>query len=340
MNSQPSAILTVTCHFMQLILLLITIFFTIASFGQKVSKTKIYTSDIDNFWSAYDSVLKVKDTTLQKRIIQSLYYDKATKGLKEFMELRQHSSARLLKNILSKPKFWISLRPHTLRIKSYKNDIEKLMIRFRSIYPQFKQPDIYFTIGVLNSGGTTTKEEILIGSEIAAADSTVYASEVGSWLGGVFKDNQNIIYMVAHEVGHTQQKDGDAESNGKLDLLGYCIREGACDFIAEKLLEKQIVSPYMTYGKANEKILWNNFKLEMYGQETKNWLYNGGDAPNGHADLGYFIGYVICKAYYNNAKNKKRAFQQIVSLNYTSRSKVHAFFKQSGYSKISDQNRR
>lgn len=314
-------------------LLLIMIFFAIASFGQKVYKTKIFTSDIDNFWIAYDSVLKVKDTTLQKNIIQTLYYDKATKGLKEFMELRQHSSGRLLKNILSKPKFWVSLRPHTLMINSYRNDIEKLLTRFRSIYPRFKQPDIYFTIGVLNSGGTTTKEEILIGSEIAAADSTVDASELGSWLSGVFKNNQNIVYMVAHEVGHTQQKDGDAEANGKLNLLGYCIREGACDFIAEKLLEKPIVSPYMTYGKANEKILWNNFKLEMYGQETKNWLYNGGDAPNGQADLGYFIGYSICKAYYDNARNKTKALKKIVSLDFTSRKKVHHFFEQSNYAR-------
>lgn len=312
-------------------LYLITIFFATASLGQKTYQTKIFTSDIDNFWIAYDSVLKVKDTTLQKNIIQTLYYDKATKGLKEFMKLRQHASARLLKNILSKPKFWVSLRPHTLMINSYKNDIDKLMINFRNIYPKFKQPEIYFTIGILNSGGTTTKEEILIGTEIAAADSTIDASELGNWLRGVFKDNKNIVYMVAHEVGHTQQKDGDAEANGKLDLLGYCIREGACDFIAEILLEKPIVSPYLSYGKANEKVLWTNFKLEMYGQETNNWLYNGGNAPNGHADLGYFIGYSICKAYYDNAKNKTKALKTIVSLDYTSRRRVHHFFDKSMY---------
>ena len=155
------------------------------------------------------------------------------------------------------------------------------MVKFKKLYLNFKQPDIFFTIGCLNSGGTTKPNKILIGSEIAASDSTVDASEVGSWLRGVFKLNTSVVSMVAHEVGHTQQKGGDSEEDGKSNLLGYCIKEGACDFIAELLLDKPVQSPYMTYGKANEKTLWKLFQKDMFGQETKDWLYNGGQAPKG-----------------------------------------------------------
>jgi uncharacterized protein YjaZ len=299
-----------------------------SSFGQ--SKTKIFTSDIDNFWIAYDSVKTTTDTTKQKEFIQRLYLDKATSGLKDFIIAREHSPKRHLDNILKNPKFWVSLRPHTLQIKTFTSDIEKLMSRFKKLYPSFKQPDVYFTIGCLNSGGTTTADKILIGSEIAASDSTVDASEIGSWLRGVFKDNRNVVYLVAHEVGHTQQKGGDSEDDGTSNLLGYCIREGACDFIAELLLEKPVTSPYMTYGKANEKKLWESFQQEMYGQETKNWLYNDGDAPSGQADLGYFIGYKICKTYYENAKNKKKALKEIIELEYNKES-VLKFLEKSKY---------
>lgn len=309
---------------------IIFIFFICSTKILGQTQTKIFTTDIDNFWIAYDSVKTTTDTTKQKEFIQKLYLDKATSGLKDFIIVREHSARRHLNNILKNPKFWVSLRPHTLEIKSYTKDIESIMLKFKNLYSNFKQPDVFFTIGCLNSGGTTTRNKILIGSEIAASDSTVDASEVGSWLGGVFKLNTNVVSMVAHEVGHTQQKGGDSEEDGNSNLLGYCIKEGACDFIAELLLDKPVQSPYMAYGKANEKLLWELFQKDMYGQETKDWLYNGGQAPKGKADLGYFIGYVICKSYYENSKNKTKALKQIIELGYNKKS-VAKFLKKSKY---------
>jgi len=273
----------------KLYLLAVSLYFNLA-LGQT---TRIFTSDIDNFWTAYDSVKTTNDTAKQLQFIQALYLDKATDGLKDFMIARQHSAKRHLNNVLAKPKFWQSLRPHTLAIKKHTAEIERLMRRFKKLYPDFKQPYVYFTIGVLNSGGTTTADKILIGSEIACANNTVDASELSNWLQAVFKDNKDVVYLVAHEVGHTQQKE---VSNEQSNLLAYCLNEGACDFIAELLLQKEIVSPYMTYGKAHEHDLWKDFQTEMLGKKTKKWLYNGGEAPNGNADLGYFIGYAICKS--------------------------------------------
>ena len=68
----------------------------------------------------------------------------------------------------------------------------------------------------------------------------------------------------------------------------------------------------------------------MYGQETKKWLYNGNDAPCGNADLGYFMGYTICKAYYKNAKNKEQALKDIIELEYK-KENVVAFLVKSKY---------
>ena len=204
------------------------------------------------------------------------------------------------------------------------------MLRFKKLYPPFREPKVYFTIGCLNSGGTTTKTKILIGSEIAASNNKVDSTELDKWLVDVFKMQSNIVSMVAHEVGHTQQINGDSENDGQSNLLGYCIAEGSCDFISELILEKPVASPYMEYGKANEKELWKIFKVEMLGQETKNWLYNGNEAPNGNADLGYFIGYKICKSYYENSKNKKTALREIIELNYTKENVVE-FLNKSKY---------
>ena len=86
----------------------------------------------------------------------------------------------------------------------------------------------------------------------------------------------------------------------------------------------------MNYGNEHRKELWEKFQKEMLTQETKNWLYNGNDAPNGVADLGYFIGYEICKSYYKNAKNKKKAINEMLKLDYSPEN-VMEFLKKSKY---------
>jgi len=86
----------------------------------------------------------------------------------------------------------------------------------------------------------------------------------------------------------------------------------------------------MTYGKANEQSVWASFQKEMLRKDRKNWLYNGTSAPNGHADLGYFVGYAICKSYYDKQKDKQDALKEIIELNYGEK-KVVEFLKKSGY---------
>ncbi|MCW2119272.1 DUF2268 domain-containing putative Zn-dependent protease [Flavobacterium sp. 7A] len=319
---------------MKNLLLLFTALIFVRSSSQN-KKFVISTVDITNYWQAYDSIQCTTDRTKQLRFVQEIYLDKASKGEKDFMESRNHSPELFLNNILNYPKFWISLRPLTAQIQGKRKEIEKVMTRFANLYPSFKQPDIYFTIGCLNSGGTTEIAEILIGSEIACSTAAVDASELSSWHQSMFNSNGDIVNLVAHEAGHTQQKGGDYENDENSNLLGKCIKEGSCDFISELVVQKPVNSPYMEYGNAHEEEIWRLFQLEMLGQNTKNWLYNGDDAPNGIADLGYFIGYKICKSYYESEKDKKKALKEIIELEYTPES-VMQFFVLSQRSKNSN----
>lgn len=312
----------------KIFLLLMLISCIRASHVQK-HQLNIHTSDIDNFWIAFDSIHKTSDEEKQLEIIQKLYLDKATVGLKDFILSRKHSAKRHLDNVNKYPKFWKSIRPKTEEIEMFTPKFETVFRKYHKVYPDFIEPEIYFTIGVLNSGGTTSPNRILIGSEISCADKNTDVSELNDWYKDVFKLNNGVVAMVAHEIGHTQQKDLDTENGGKSNLLGYCIREGMCDFLAELTCQK-ISTPYMIYGNAHKKELWIKFQKEMLTQETKDWLYNGNNAPNGIADLGYFMGYEICRSYYKNAKNKKRAIDEMFKLDYNARS-VLDFFKKSKY---------
>lgn len=186
---------------------------------------------------------------------------------------------------------------------------------------------MYFTIGGLRSGGTTMNHMVLVGSEIATGDATTDVSELpGKWLEGVFKRQLpgNIVSLNVHEYVHTQQK-GESRR-----LLDQSIREGACDFITELVMGQPLLNNYLVYGRAHETELKEQFKLEMFSEVYTNWLYNGSRAKS-VADLGYFMGYAICKAYYNHSSNKKRAIKEIIELNYSDTAAVETFLNRSNY---------
>ena len=53
----------------------------------------------------------------------------------------------------------------------------------------------------------------------------------------------------------------------------------------------------------------------MNGTNTSNWLYEGDRAKGRPADMGYYMGYRICEAFYQKAVDKSEAVRRILALN-------------------------
>ncbi|MGC4035712.1 MAG: DUF2268 domain-containing putative Zn-dependent protease [Chitinophagaceae bacterium] len=295
--------------------------------GQTANQQKVFTEDIDNFWIAYDSVHSTTDSLQQLQIIQHLYIDKGTEGLKEFMKRRDYDAERWVDLIRKYPKFWNSIRQNTLSTKTKAPQIEKSITRFKTLYPELRDAKMYFTIGGLRSGGTTSGNLVLIGSEIATGTAATDVSEFpDKWLANVFKEQspENLVSINIHEYVHTQQH---GESN---DLLAQAIMEGSCDFITELVINKPMKTNYIMFGLQHEEELKEAFRKEMFSTAYKRWLYNGSGGKT-VADLGYFMGYRICKSYYNNSTDKKKAIKNIIELNYSDTAAVEAFLNKSHY---------
>jgi hypothetical protein len=252
---------------------------------------KVFTSHIDHFWTAFDSTQTTTDSLQQLHFIQTLYIDKGTPGLMAFMQARNYSAPLWVKLIRQYPKFWRSIRPNTITVKSRAAEIEASIQRFKQLYPPLSDAKMYFTVGGLRSGGTTKDSMILIGTEIATGDPGTDVSEFKTkWLA-----------------------------------------EGSADFITELVMGKPMQNNYIVYGRAHEAELKKAFVPEMFSTATlHNWLYNGSDAKD-MADLGYFMGYAICGAYYGQAKDKAQAVRAIIELDYSDTAATGKFLKQSGF---------
>ena len=302
-----------------------------AFFAQAQNKNQlVFTTDIDHFWEAYDSIQTTSDSMRQFRFMQTLYVDRGTEGLKAFMQARDYSTESWLTLVRQSPRFWQSARPATLSVKDKTDKLEKSIQRFKQLYPNLSEAKMYFTIGGLSSGGTTMNDMILIGSEIATGSITSDLSDLppgtAKWLTSVFKDQSldNIIALNIHEYVHTQQR-GNPSS-----LLGQALKEGSCDFITELVLGSPMQNNYIQYGRLHEKELKGKFMEEMFTNYYGNWLYNGSNAST-VADLGYFMGYAISKSYYNQAGNKRKAISDIIRLDYSDNNAVEKFLRKSEF---------
>jgi hypothetical protein len=286
--------------------------------AQKVSD--IETSDITRFWMAYDKLPEAKTNQDSVRIIQEEYLNKASAGFREFIRLRNFTAQEYVALLGAHPRFWVSTRPLTEKIVQRVPEINQVLDSMQKILPDFERPGVCFAIGCMRTGGTTTERLILIGSEIAAADSTTDKSEVNAWLKSVLGQTGDIVSMVAHEAVHTRQKGFplfeifSLAKHKRLNLLNTAIVEGSADFITAQLLGHHINARLHTYGSANHCLLLREFFKDYEAKpfDVSRWLYNGNNSKDRPADLGYYIGYQISEAFYNQASDKKRALKTLL----------------------------
>lgn len=311
---------------MKTLKILILLFLPSLCFSQK-----IITDDISNFWNAYDKIVLEKDSLKQLDLIKTLYIDKGTPGLNGIMRARRYSADGYIYAINNYPKFWTSVRNNTLKSNQFSKEIQAGIEKLKVIYPNLKPVNIYFEIGVLRTGGTTIDGMSLIGSEIALTDSTIITSEFDQQyphLRNYFNTNpiNNVVFLNIHEYIHTQQK----ETIGAT-LLSQTIMEGVAEFLAEIVLETKSPNPQIEYGYKNEERIKREFEKEMFSPNIYNWIMNSLENQFGMRDLGYFVGYAICKKYYEACNDKKTAVKEMIELDYNNEKELIKFVEKTDY---------
>ena len=313
-----------------LLTLILLVWFS-KSFSQTYSN--FVTSDIDNFWEAYDKITTTKDSIQQYNYINQLYINKGSVGLKAIMQVRDYTDKSYIDAINNYPLFWKSIRANTFKSKQIAKEIENDITKLKKLYPTLKPSKIYFTIGALKTGGTTMDSMILIGSEIAMADNNVITKEFPKYFSHLmpyFTTNpiENMGFNNVHEYVHTQQK-----TTIGYNLLAQCVLEGVAEFIAVKATGKKSTAPALKFGyeKGNFEKIRAKFETNMFNESNGFWLYANAENEFKVRDLGYYVGYIICEKYYNKATKKMEAIKEMIELDYNNEIELKKFIQKSGY---------
>lgn len=283
------------------------------SFGQE-TKTKIVTSDIENFWIAYDAINKTNDSLERIKIIKDFYIGKATDGLKGMIEARDYEDYEFVNAILNYPKYWTSIRPNTANLIKDKEQIEQYFAKLKEIYPELKPTTIYFPIGVFRSPGTYQGNNVLLGAEFLLANKNADLSELPERVRNGMTEYMpyDIPLIALHELIHTQQKRWE-----HLSIIHRSVAEGVAEFIST-LISQRPLSPGVKFGKQNEKRVLERYMIEIFRDEdVGNWLSSKNQNELEVNDLGYYIGYEVCERYYNKSTDKKQAIKELIELDYS-----------------------
>lgn len=289
---------------------------------------RIETSDISNFWNAFELLNSATTKQDSIDIIQKGYIDEASPDFRKFIKIRKFTAIEYVEKIGKYPLFWKSVKPLTENINDSIDALVNVIAKLRSAIPKYHQPDICFAIGCLRTGGTTSKNLVLIGAEIAAADHSVQKSELSPWLKSIIGKTGGIVSMVAHEIIHTQQFDHRLIILGSNPLLEQTMKEGIADFLTFELLGRNINKEMHNYGTLNECDLLKEFETDLNSnpKDYSNWLYNGGKMKDRPADLGYFIGFKIVESYYHKQLDKNKTILKLLN-----QRKYKKIYKESNY---------
>ena len=281
-------------------------------------------SDIDLFWSVYDQFLK--DTSKATDFFLANYFEKGSIALQDYFRIKTPNIGGIkgfARNMKHMRKFYAGIKNNTIKTKQLRSELLNINSKLKEIYTPAFFPRTTFLIGGWSSGGTLTDYGSMVGVDMYSFDETVDTTELDNWQKRNAQPFNKITKAYAHELIHSQQNNLAEDTT----VLKYSILEGMADFIGELISGNTANDHLHRWAKGNEKRIWKAFEVDMYYDRYYNWISNSSkEKADWPADLGYWVGYQICKAYYDKAANKIQAIYDMLHIK-----DYKAFLQQSGY---------
>lgn len=275
------------------------------------AKARFVYDDVVIFNDAFNQLTDGVDSVA---ILQAEYLDKGSPGLKVFIEKYGLTAQMLVEAIQNQPEKYSALKEMPDLLVAYTNEAREAYRELGTFIPDIVYPPTYFLIGAHRGIGSSSAEGSLLAVE--------------SWPIPI----RDRMSMLVHEMVHFQQarivgvEKYVALYGAEKNLLGLSLREGVPEFFTDLVLGEITQTEALEYVLNHETRLWDQFKGEMHGSETGDWMWTLPSDPEQPPYVGYALGFRIAKAYYENAADKEKALREILSV-----TDYPAFIEKSGY---------
>ena len=280
---------------------------------KKPSNFELKTGSMEAFWPHFEAAMA--DTSQARRHLKAFIFE-GPREVRDFYVVRYGSIDNMYAQMINgAPNYYryLKTRFHPDSLAVFKETILESMKHFQELYPKAVFPKVYVVPGILNSGGTATEMGMFLGGDMYGRSPEMPVEDLTEWQQGAIMDFSGLPRLTIHELMHFQQNYRDKAH--RETLLSAVIHEGVCDFMVELCSGEPLSNENLTFlsDPANEAWIFGELQEELMGDDYSKWLYNGGSIEDRPHDLGYTVGYLICKSYYQQSPDKKKAVDELLN---------------------------
>jgi hypothetical protein len=288
---------------------LIIILAALACLAAAPAGPDIHIEDVARFYAVYDAA--GGHPTAEQ--IQHDYLDPGSDGLHQFAAARNTTAARIVDAIAKRPEIYEGARRCMAVLPRVRARLVLSMRRLGELYPEAVFPPVTIAVGRGRPVGISGPGMgVQIGLEALCA--TAYLNP---------NVEDRFVHVIAHEYVHAQQSPVLANDEHPT-VLERSLIEGAAEFVGELTSGQVAYSGFGATTKGRELQIETAFAADEDKTDLSAWLDNGTASEPG--DLGYWVGYRICKAYYQHASDKRAAIREIIQM-----TDANAFLARSGW---------
>ncbi|MGB5647098.1 MAG: DUF2268 domain-containing putative Zn-dependent protease [Muriicola sp.] len=280
-----------------------------------ISNFTLEMRSMDQFWPYFERAKANPDSA---KIYLKEFILSGPPEIRDYFAIRYYNVENMYGQMINgSPAYYSYLQKYLKNqdLEGLKKQTALAMESFKSLYPSAVFPKVFMVPGLLNSGGTASEMGLYIGGDMYGRSDTMPVTELSEWQKEAIMEINKLPQLILHELMHFQQNYGDTENKDK--VLNKIIEEGVCDFLVELTTGDPIQTTQLEYLKIPEnfKAISEDLQRELYSDDLSNWMYNGGSIEDRPNDLGYALGYLISKSYYQNASDKTKALEALLTTN-------------------------
>lgn len=269
-------------------------------------------SDVLNFINFIHALESTDDTLV---LLKKEYLDKASPGLMNFMLEKDKDADDYKKAITTRPETYRKLVDLPEALQEQEDSIIHAMTSLKEVIPEAIFMPFYYMVGPFKGAmGEPSEHGIMI------------------VIGELDKDLFDLSALMVHETVHVQQaltvgiEEYHRIYGPDMTLLSLAIREGTAYYLTLLATGKHTNEDAYNYLIEHEKELWDEFRNDMSNGSPGDWMWKKPADPEKPRDLGYVLGAMIIKSYYDRAEDKQQAITDILSIR-----DYEGFFEKSGY---------
>jgi Predicted Zn-dependent protease (DUF2268) len=257
----------------------------------------IHTEDVTRFYQVYDAAGGHPSVDQ----LQHDYLDPGTEGLHHFAQARNVTAQRIAETLAKHPQMYVGARRCMDVLPRVRRRLDAALGKLKALYPEARLLPVTIVIGRGKPVGiASSRSGVQIGLEALCA---------ATWFNPDLEER--FVHTISHEYGHVQQLAALSDDEHPTVLEASLI-EGGAELTAELISGDVGYSEQAASTRGHEKEIETAFAADEDSTDLSKWLYNSTLETPG--DLGYWVGWRIVKAYYEQAADKRQAFREILEM--------------------------